>query len=191
MPWRRDGYAVTVVPALVEGGTDRGVERQHLRGERKAGSGDHVLLGVDDGDGPAERRRERLGHRPETAAGEHGLHELLVHGVRAVTLDEVSGQALERAAGGVFGDLQVAQGLRRLQDDGGVVGERRQQRDLVRGELLLLAVADEQHAEHVIAAEHGHPEKGDEALCRDGVVDPRVVVAVGVGGVVGGPLGCA
>ncbi len=101
---------------------------------------------------------------------------------------------------GVVGRAQFRQRRRTLLDqpgvvdgDGGVVGERGQQRHLVRGELPGPALGGEQHPDDPLAQGQRYPEDRDQPLVphtpvdRAGVVE-AVVVRVVAGGVGAGGL---
>jgi hypothetical protein len=88
--------------------------------------------------------------------------------------------------GGVLGTGEQACGL---QDDRGMIGERRQQRDLLRREGVFDPVRGEEHTDHLLAREQGDAEEGDQAFGGHGRVDVCIVRGLCHAGVAGGPAG--
>ena len=109
----------------------------------------------------------------------------------------LGGRPLDRGAvrgDDVAGALQVGQrglelGEQRggLDGDGGVVGQRQQQRDLVRGERPLPPVGRVENADRLVAQAQRYAEDRHQALTRDGGVDD--VLEARVSDVVGGGVG--
>ena len=77
------------------------------------------------------------------------------------------------------GPARLVEQVRAVQGDRRVVGQRRQQRHLVGGELTRRAVGGEEHAEHLRADRQRHAEDRGQALVLDAGVDvPRVLEPV-------------
>jgi hypothetical protein len=179
-----EGHAAAAAPALVHGAPDLVAPVPDLDGD-DAG----VEVGVEDRHPAPQGLPERGGDRggvpaPQDERGQVGVDAAgPFHGL------DVPGQLPVRAAGLLGGLLRAGEQAGGLQDDRGVVGERRQQRDLLRRERVLDAVRGEQHADHLVAGEEGDAEQGDQALRGHGRVDLGVVRGLRHAGVAGRPAG--
>ena len=151
-------------------GAGRHRHRRLARPDRFARRGRHLQI-----DRAAQQLGEFGGDLGHPAAAQHQFGEPVVreHGQLGVP-------ALFAQRGvGVLETDQRGPGLGQqpgvVQRDGGVRGQRGQQRDLVPGEVVPAPVGGEQHADHLRAALERHPQDRDQALVADRGVDGRPV----------------
>ncbi|SCD59167.1 hypothetical protein GA0115250_114713 [Streptomyces sp. BvitLS-983] len=153
-----------------------------LRGGLGGPRGQGGVVGVEDGDAGAEGVAERVGDGVEAGAAEDDVGEPLVEG---------DGAAVGLGAAAQFGGgaLVAVEEFGVVQGEGGVCGERGEQRRLVVGPGAGDALGDEEDADGLLADAERDAEDAAELFARRRGVDGGGVGEVVVVEVVGAPVG--